>query len=277
MRLSENIISPSENRTHMPSISAVIITYNEQEHIENCIKSLQGVADEIVIVDSFSTDLTETICSKYDVRFLKHAFEGYVEQKNYALTQATFPIVLSLDGDEALSDELKKSILEVKKDLNYDGYQFNRRHNYCGKWLRFSRWYPDRQLRLFDRGKGKWTGPNPHDKIMMEPGARVKWLKGDLLHWNYASFEDHIDKANRFSTIAANEYFKAGKRAGCLTATIHSFWSFFRSYILRAGFLDGYSGYICCSITAYASFLKYAKLRRLIYDSHRQKIARNEL
>jgi glycosyltransferase involved in cell wall biosynthesis len=265
------MISPSETKSNMPSISAVIITFNEQDHIENCLKSLQGIADEILVVDSFSTDSTEAICRKLNVRFVKHLFEGYCEQKNYALSQATFPLILSLDGDEALSEELKKSILEVKNDKRYDGYRFNRRHNYCGKWLRFSRWYPDRQLRLFDRGKGRWVGPNPHDKVKMDSGTRVKWLKGDLLHWNYESYEDHIEKINRFSTIAASEYFRAGKRAGSLTATVHASWSFFRSYFLKAGFLDGYPGYICCSVTAYASFLKYAKLRKLLTDSRKPK------
>jgi glycosyltransferase involved in cell wall biosynthesis len=271
MRHFENMISLSETRLNMPSISAVIITYNEQDHIENCISSLQDVADEIVVVDSFSTDATEAICTKFKVRFVKHSFEGYFEQKNYALSLASFPLILSLDGDEALSDELKKSILEVKNNKVFDGYRFNRRHNYCGKWLRFSRWYPDKQLRLFDRNKGYWTGPNPHDKIKLEHGAEIKFLKGDLLHWNYSSYEDHIEKINRFSTIAAGEYFRAGKSSGPLTATVHATWSFFRSYFLNAGFLDGYAGYICCSITAYASFLKYAKLRKLISDSRNQK------
>jgi glycosyltransferase involved in cell wall biosynthesis len=261
----------------MPSISAVIITFNEQEHIGNCINSLQGIADEILVVDSFSTDSTEAICNKFNVRFVKHHFEGYFEQKNYALSLASFPIVLSLDGDEALSDELKKSILEVKSDWKYDGYHFNRSHNYCGKWLRYSRWYPDRQLRLFDRGKGRWVGPNPHDNVKMDKGAKVKWIKGDLLHWNYSSYEDHIEKANRFSSIAAREYLKAGKSAGPLTASVHGTWSFFRSYILNAGFLDGYLGYRCCRVTAYASYLKYEKLRKLNRESQKPNSLHDEL
>jgi glycosyltransferase involved in cell wall biosynthesis len=256
----------------MPHLSAVIITFNEQDHIGRCLESLQGIADEIVVVDSFSTDSTEAICRRYNVKLLKHAFEGYVEQKNYALNMASFPIVLSLDGDEALSEELKKSILTVKNNFEYDGYKFNRRHNYCGKWLRFSRWYPDRQLRLFNREKGRWVGPNPHDKVRLDRGTRIKRIKGDLLHWNYSSYEDHIEKINRFSTIAAGEYFRAGKHAGSLTATIHGAWSFFRSYFLNAGFLDGYHGYMCCSVTAYASFLKYAKLRKLIKDTHDKEV-----
>jgi glycosyltransferase involved in cell wall biosynthesis len=247
----------------MPFISAVIITFNEQDFIGRCLSSLEGIADEIIVVDSFSTDSTEEVCKKYNVKFIKHEFEGYVEQKNYALSLAGYQHILSLDADEALGEELKESILKIKERFEYDGYLFNRRHNYCGQWLNHSGWYPDRQLRLFDSTKGRWMGPNPHDKFRMNKGARVGRLKGDLYHWNHLSFEEHMDKMNRFSTISANEYFKAGRKAGLLTAAAHGWWSFFRSYILRAGFLDGYVGYVNCSINAYASFLKYVKLRRL--------------
>jgi glycosyltransferase involved in cell wall biosynthesis len=251
----------------MPKISAVIITLNEEKFIGQCLKSLEDVADEVIVVDSFSTDATEDICSRHNVRFVKHAFEGYVEQKNFAVSMAAYQYVLSLDADEALSDELKKSILKIKDNPVSDGYNFNRLNNYCGKWINHSRWYPDRHLRLFNSSKGKWVGPNPHDRFMLNPGSKTTWLKGDLHHWNYSSFEDHMDKMNGFSTISANEYFKAGKRAGPCTASLHCMWSFFRSFFLKAGFLDGYIGFVGCSITAYASFLKYSKLRRLILNS----------
>jgi glycosyltransferase involved in cell wall biosynthesis len=255
----------------MPSISAVIITFNEQDFIGKCLASLEGIADEIIVVDSFSTDSTEEICKRYNTRFVKHEFEGYVEQKNWALSLAAFPYVLSLDADEALSDELRESILKVKENFDFDGYYFNRLNNYCGKWIRHSRWYPDRHLRLFNPSKGKWTGPNPHDKFRMIPGARTTRLKGDLYHWIYSSIEEHLDKVNRFSTISANEYFKEGRKAGPLTPTIHRFWSFFRSYFLCAGFLDGYAGYVSCSITSHGTFLKYVKLRKLIRNAKREK------
>jgi glycosyltransferase involved in cell wall biosynthesis len=251
----------------MPQISAVIITYNEEQHIENCLISLKKVTDEIVVVDSLSTDGTEGICSKYNVKFVKHKFEGYVEQKNFALTQATYPHILSLDADEALSDELIKSILAVKEVFDYDGYIFNRLNNYCGHWLKYSRLYPDKQLRLFDSRKGQWMGPNPHDKFVLNKGSRVRKLKGDLLHWNFETYEEHIEKMNKFSTIGALEAFKAGRKSGPFTAILHSTWSFFRSYFMWGGIFDGYDGFISCSLSAYTSFLKYAKLRRLIKKS----------
>jgi glycosyltransferase involved in cell wall biosynthesis len=247
----------------MPKISAVIITFNEEQYIGQCINSLQDIADEIVVVDSFSTDKTEAICASHGVKFIRHAFESYVDQKNFALTHASNDYILSLDADEVLSDELKKSILGVKDGPKHDGYYFNRLNNYCGKWIKHSRLYPDRHLRLFNRTRGRWVGPNPHDRFILDQGCRTGRLKGDLLHWIYSSLEDHVDKMNRFSTIAAEEYKKAGKKAGPCSATIHCTWGFFRSYFLNAGFLDGYLGFVGCSITAYGSFLKYAKLRQL--------------
>jgi hypothetical protein len=166
---------------------------------------------------------------------------------------------------------LKESILKAKDNFIYDGYKFNRLHSYCGKWIKHSRWYPDRQLRLFDSRKGKWMGFNPHDKYKMNPGCTTGWIKGDLFHWNYFTFEEHMEKMNRFSSIAAEAYFKAGRKAGVFAATNHLFWSFFRSYILRAGFLDGYTGFVACSITAWASFLKYAKLRQMILEAKKAR------
>jgi glycosyltransferase involved in cell wall biosynthesis len=248
----------------MPQLSAVIITFNEEQYIELCLLSLKKVADEIVVVDSFSTDHTEEICKKHNVRFIKHNFEGYVEQKNYALTQAAFPHIISLDADEALSDEAVESILKVKENFNYDGYIFNRSNNYCGRWLKYSRSYPDKQLRLFDSRKGMWKGPNPHDRFILDKRSKSIKIKGDILHWNFESYEEHIDKMNKFSTIAALEAFKAGKKSGPCTGIVHLSWSFFRSYFLLGGILDGYDGLISCSISAYTSFMKYAKLRYLI-------------
>ncbi len=251
----------------MTKISGVIISFNEEKHIGKCLASLQGIADEIVVVDSFSTDSTKDICSKYNVRFYEHPFEGYVEQKNYALSLATNQYVLSLDADEELSEKSRESILQIKDDLKYDGYKFNRLTNYCGGWIKHSGWYPDSHIRLFDVTKGKWRGTNPHDKFRMNPGAGIKRLKGDILHWYCESFEEHIDKINRFSTIMATEYFKQGKKGGFLIASAHKWWRFFRTYYIGAGFLDGFRGHAACSISAYGSFLKYAKLMKMNHDA----------
>ena len=258
----------------MAKISAVIIAFNEEEHIGKCLASLTGITDEIIVVDSFSTDSTKEICNKFNVRFIEHEFEGYVEQKNYALSFALNAYVLSLDADEELSEELKASILKIKNNPEADGYKINRLTNYCGKWIKHSGWYPDPHVRLFDRSKGKWTGINPHDKFRLNPGRRVKRLKGDLYHWYCSSIEEHIDKINRFSTIMAREYFRKGKKTGLFTAVAHKWWRFIRTYIFSAGFLDGYIGHAACSISAYSSFLKYAKLRKMNEDVKNNKVVK---
>lgn len=247
----------------MTKISAVIITYNEELFIDKCLSSIKGIADEIVVVDSFSTDGTEEICRKHNVRFIKHEFEGYKDQKKYALKQATYKNILSLDADEALSDSLRESILAVKKDWKYDGYLFNRRNNYCGKWIKYSEWYPDRQLRLFYSDKGEWGELNLHEKFIMSNGWKVGKLKGDLLHWPFSSYQDHLDKMGKYSLIGAKEFHKAGKKANLLTPYIHGIWGFIRSYIIRLGFLDGRDGFLICSLYAKSAFYKYKKLRYL--------------
>jgi glycosyltransferase involved in cell wall biosynthesis len=252
----------------MPKISAVIITYNEELFIDKCLASLEGIADEIVVVDSFSTDRTEEICKKYHVRFIKHEFEGYRDQKNFALRQATHKSILSLDADEALSDELRKSILEIKDKWDYDGYRFNRRSNYCGKWIGHSEWYPDRQLRLFFADHGSWGELNLHEKFMMSNGATIGRLKGDLLHWPFSSRQDHVDKMKKYSVIGAQEFHKAGRKASIFTPYIHFAWGFFRSYIINRGFLDGHDGFLICSLYAKSSFNKYKMLRKLNKNGH---------
>jgi len=251
---------------NMPQISAIIIAWNEEKFIGRCLGSLGDIADEIIIVDSFSTDATEEVCRKFNARFVKHHFEGYIEQKNYGVSLATNSWILSLDADEALSDELRNSIIRIKSKPDLDGYFFNRRNNYCGKWLKFSGWYPDRHLRLFNSSKGKWTGLNPHDKFTLNKGCRTGKLNGDLLHWFYHSVAEHKEKMEIFSSIAARSYLGAGRNSGLFTPYVHEAWSFFRSYFFRGGFLDGREGYNICRISAWGSFLKYRKLNKLLKE-----------
>ena len=171
--------------TEEMKISCVVITYNEEKNIERCIKSVEGVVDDIVVVDSFSTDRTKEICTELNVRFVEHAFEGHIGQKNYAITLAKHPHILSLDADEALSEKLKDSIEEVKQNWRSDGYYFNRLTNYCGKWIEHCGWYPDKKLRLWDSRLGEWTGINPHDRYEMKDEAKLQFINGDLLHYSY--------------------------------------------------------------------------------------------
>jgi glycosyltransferase involved in cell wall biosynthesis len=247
----------------MPELSVVIITYNEERNIGRCLESVKGIADDIVIVDSFSTDRTGEICRQYGARFIQHAFEGHIEQKNWAITHARYPHILSLDADEVLSEELRNSILEVKKNWKFDGYYFNRLTNYCGKWIRHSSWYPSRKLRLWDSRKGQWGGTNPHDRFILEKKTTKKFLKGNLLHFSYYSIHEHIQQINKFSDIVAISYFKEGRHASVLNIIFNPLWRLFRDYVIKLGFLDGFYGLIICVNSAHETFLKYSKLRRI--------------
>lgn len=247
----------------MIKISAVIITFNEERNIVGCLQSLQGIADEIVVVDSFSTDATEELCKSYNVRFIQHPFEGYMQQKSWACAQAEFDYILQLDADEQLSEELKHSILEVKADWKADGYSFNRLTNYIGKWIRHSGWYPDAKLRLWDRRKGAWSGINLHESVKMSENAIVGKLKGDLLHFSYYSVQQHLNQINSFTEIAAKEGVAKGKNTSLPVIIIKVIWKFKRDYFLKLGFLDGYYGFVVCSMSAYNTYVKYLKMREL--------------
>jgi len=247
----------------MEKISVVIITYNEELAIERCIGSVKRVADEIVVVDSFSTDKTKEICLGLGVCFYEHPFEGYIQQKNYAKSLASFDFVLSLDADETLSSELCNSILKAKEKFNCDGYVMNRMNNYCGVWIRHGNWYPDRKLRLWNRTKGDWGGRNPHDHVNMRADTKVGFLKGDLLHYSYISIEAHISQFNHFTSTSAHELFTENKQISKIGVFGKGFATFFKGFFLKLGFLDGYYGVALCVINSFATFMKYMKLREL--------------
>lgn len=246
----------------MVRISAVIITFNEEKNIRRCLTSLQGIADEIVVVDSFSKDKTKEICSTFDVKFVEHAFEGHIEQKNWAITQASNPYVLSLDADEALDETLKRSILKVKENWTHDAYSMNRLTNYCGKWIHHCGWYPDTKLRLWNARKGEWGGDNPHDKFeLFDKEAKTLHLEGDLLHYSYYTLEDHYKQVTYFTDILAKAQYNKGKKAPLIVLLFSPIVKFMKDYFFKLGFLDGKAGFTICRISAYATYTKYKKLR----------------
>ena len=248
----------------MVEISATIITYNEQGNIERCLESLNGIVDEIVVVDSFSTDHTADICAAWPVRFVQNKFEGHIQQKNYALSLAGSDYILSLDADEALSNKLRESILEVKSNWQADAYSFNRQTNYCGRWIKHSGWYPDRKIRLWDRTKGVWGGINPHDRVIMDEDASTFHITGDLLHYSYTSSRQHLEQMNRYSSIAAEEAYKQGRRTRSVSdIVLNPALTFLKKFLLQLGFLDGRAGLQIAARTAHGKFLKYSKLREL--------------
>lgn len=244
-------------------LSAVIITYNEERNIGRCLDSVTDLADDVLVVDSFSTDGTEKICREKGARFVQHAFAGHIEQKNWAITQAKYPHVLSLDADEAVDDTLRQSILKAKDNWKKDGYMMNRRTYYCGKWIRWCGWYPDKKLRLWDSRKGQWVGVNPHDRCDLAEGSQVAHLDGDILHYSYYTVSDHIRQVNYFTDIAAQANYERGRRSNLLKMLINPMVKFGHSYIFKLGFLDGYYGFVISVISAHATYLKYVKLKQL--------------
>ncbi len=242
-------------------------------NIGKCLDSVKDIADDMIVIDSFSTDKTKEICLSHGARFVQHQFEGHIQQKNYAITQAKFPCILSLDADEVLSNELIEEIKRIKNDWNADGYSMNRLNNYCGKWIHHSGWYPDRKLRLWDSRKGKWTGLNPHDRFEMQADAKIRLLKGDILHYSFNSISEHIDQINKFSDISARAKFQKGVRIPFFFTLVRTLAAFLKKYFLKLGFLDGYYGFVIGKLTAYGVFLKDIKLRELHQKSRNGRIA----
>lgn len=253
----------------MTKLTVTVITFNEERNIGRCLQSVKEVADEIIVVDSLSTDKTKEICLAHHVTFIEQPFLGYIQQKNFALSSSSGKHVLSLDADEALSEELIKSILEEKqKGFPCDGYTMNRFNYYCGHWIRHGTYYPDRKLRLLDIQKGQWGGQNPHDRIIVQEGSSVQHLRGDILHYTYQSFEQHMRQMERFSTIAAKALFDKAKPPSYFKLIINPAWAFIKGYLIKLGFLDGKAGFNIARLTALQSYLKYKKLIQLHHENH---------
>jgi len=256
----------------MIQISVTIITYNEQRNILRCLDSIKTIADEIVIVDSFSTDETKAICHKFKeahpnipVKFIEQKFLGHIEQKNFAQNHGIHPWILHLDADEALGSELLQSLKKLKQEGAGDSvaFGFPRLTNYCGQWIKHCGWYPDVKVRLWKKGMAHWGGKNPHDIIILPSGMSFKMLQGDLLHYSYYSVAEHINQTNKFTTIAAKVAFEDGVRSGLLKTVTRPILKFLRDYIWKLGFLDGRYGLIICKINALSAFLKYSKIWEL--------------
>lgn len=246
----------------MPELSVVIITFNEERNIARCLESVKEIADDIVVVDSFSTDKTEEICKNHGVRFFQKAWTDYSEQKNYADSLAKHDWIFSIDADESLSDELKKNILDAKKISANLNYRICRMTNYCGKWIKHCGWYPDVKLRFFDRRQNRWEG-RIHEKLIIADESSVPILKGDCYHYSYYTLEGHKAQAKHFSEVAALDLFNKGKNAGFLKPLISAILKFIKIYLIQLGFLDGKEGFIIARISANAVYLKYSKLRQL--------------
>ncbi len=252
----------------MKKISATIITLNEEDKIRQCLESLVGVADEIVVVDSLSTDNTKLICEEFGVKFVEQKWLGYSEQKNLANNIASHDWILSIDADEVLSEELKKSILKIKDtDTDTDViFSFNRLNNYCGKWIHHSGFYPDKKIRIWNRKIGKWEGI-VHEVIKFSTKVKEVHLKGDLLHYSYAKPEDFEKQVFKFAELRAQHYFDKGKKCASLLKIISPIYFFIQHYFFRLGFLDGKEGFVMCKVAAKATRHKYETLEQLTVNN----------
>ncbi len=245
----------------MLKLSVVIITFNEERNISRCLDSVKSVADEVVVVDSFSTDRTRELAITMGARVIEHVFEGYIEQKNWAATHTRYPLILSLDADEALDEELQQSVLQVKTRQTPGAYTMNRLSHYGGQWIRHSGWYPDRKLRLWSAGAGRWTGTNPHESFKLyDNQALITRLPGHLLHFSYYTLSEHIQRANKYSIMAARALYQQGKTIAWPMIIIKAVARFIKAFVIKGGFRGGIYGWIICCTATYEVFLKYSRL-----------------
>jgi glycosyltransferase involved in cell wall biosynthesis len=242
-------------------ITATIITLNEERNIERAIESLR-CCDEILIIDSGSVDRTVELAQKLGARVVEAGWRGYAGQKNWAAEQATHDWILSLDADEALSEALEAEIWNLKKNgPRFDAYTMPRLAQYCGRWILHSGWYPDRKIRLYNRHKAKWVGDFVHESLEVQ--GRLGHLDTNLLHFTCDSLSEHVKTVDRYTTLAAQELAARKVHISWLRLIFDPPWTFFRTYFLRLGFLDGLEGIMIAYMAAFYAFLKYSKARNM--------------
>lgn len=245
-------------------LSVVIITKNEETNIARCLDSLAGVADEVIVLDSYSTDNTVSVVRQSGYTVVQREWEGFSASKNYANNLATGDYIFSIDADEALSDKLKQSILAFKSRPDADVCEINRLTNYCGKWIRHSGWYPEYKLRIFKRGAAQWKGSIHEELEFTSPPQKNKRLEGDLLHYSYPTVESHLKKMFPYASLAAERDFQKGKKYFFVThAILKPIWMFIKKYILNLGFLDGLYGFVIAVLSSFDRFLRYLKYREM--------------
>lgn len=247
----------------MLALSAVIITRNEGHNIQRCLRALQGLCSDVVVVDAESSDNTRELAQDLGARVITRAWTDYSDQKNFANAQARGPWVLSLDADEELSAELKRSIVEACAQGLNGAYRMDRLTNYCGTWVRHGGWYPDSKVRIFNRDHAHWEGSHVHETLYLESGTHVHALKGDLLHYSYPTIASHQERIERYSSLHARKLHHAGKHAGLVKRYLSPVAKFVSGYFFQLGLLDGRAGFDIARLSARAVHLKYAKLHAL--------------
>jgi glycosyltransferase involved in cell wall biosynthesis len=251
----------------MPTLSVILITRNEESNLDDCLASLEGIAQQIVVVDSNSTDRTLEIANNYGALMAYPTdWPGFGPQKNRALDLATCDWVLSLDADERLTQSLRSEILTaINHSAKVDCFAIPRLSWYCGRFIRHSSWSPDYVDRLFRRGTARFSNDLVHERLI--PDGTVAKLKNPMLHYSFMNYAQVLDKLNRYSSASAEQAFAQGKTSSPATAVLHGMWAFIRTYILRAGFLDGPQGFALAVSNAHGTYYRYMKLWQLNQDA----------
>lgn len=244
-------------------ISAVIITKNEEKHIARCIQSLLPITDDIIIIDSGSTDNTEYVCKQFPVTFQAKNWEGFSIAKNYGNSLAKHNYILSIDGDEELSNEMQIEIAALMKAPQHLAYDLPFLTNFCNRWIRHGAWYPESHIRIFNKTKVTWEG-DIHEKLSIPQNESIgKINKGFIHHYTINNLHEYLEKINYYTTLHADEMYKKGKQASFIKLYVGPYFSFFRDYIVKRGFLDGRQGYTIAKQSANYVFLKYMKLKEM--------------
>ncbi|MDF3820555.1 glycosyltransferase family 2 protein [Leptospira sp. 96542] len=247
-------------------LSVAIITFNEEKNIRDCLLSVSSIADEIIVLDSLSTDKTKEIATSFpEVKFYESPFPGHVEQKNKAISHCTNDWVLSLDADERVDGTLQESIISFLESdtVSVDGFKMARLTYHLGGWIRHSGWYPQRRFRLFRKDRAKWVGENPHDYLVLGEGYVGSVMRGNILHYSFADFSHQITTINQFSSIVAYTRFSKGQKFSFFKTITKPFGKFIEIYFFKFGFLDGIPGLFIAISSSFSTFLKYAKIYEL--------------
>ena len=243
-------------------LTVTVITRNEAANIEGALESVRW-ADEIVVVDSHSADETVALAQKYNARIVVHDWAGYSAQRNYAAEIASNDWILALDADERVPTELAAEIQRIMREGSvHGGYRMPRISYYLGRWIRGTDWYPDYQLRLYDRRVGRFNGKRVHESVELTYG-RPGQLQHDLQHYPYRDISDHVTSIDHYTTLAAEEWFAEGRRSNAIEFAVHPPVAFLRNYVARRGFRDGAAGFLISILNSYYVFLKVLKLWEL--------------
>lgn len=250
-------------------LTVTIITLNEERNIGRCIESLLVVADEVIVLDAYSTDNTLKICKEKNIRFEQREWQGYAASKNYLNSLASHNYIFSVDADEAPDPALIQEILKIKRQGLKGVYAVNRLTNYCGSWIKHSGWYPDIKTRIFPKDKSRWDGEYVHEELVVEGNPSPKVLSGHLLHYSYYDFQEHQERADKYSRLTARKMNARGKKASFFKPYLSALGRFIAMFIVNKGFLDGKMGWHIARISAKSNLLKYKELRRLNHEARK--------